>query len=74
VAAERRPRALDSVPSAAASFRRRIDRKTNASPRKNSKKISIACEFFLASLGFERIYENHDALARAYGPCGYATT
>jgi hypothetical protein len=38
------------------------------------KKSLSRREFPLASLFSERMYANHDALARAYGPRGYATT
>jgi len=65
---------VSGVTRVVASLRGRIERSANALPRKKFKKKSVGREFFLASLAFERMYENHDALARAYGPCGYATT
>jgi hypothetical protein len=48
--------ACDGAASGVASLRKRIDRSENASRRKKSKKISSEREFFLASLGFERMY------------------
>jgi hypothetical protein len=48
--------ACNSAASGVASLRKRIDRSANALLRKKSEKISSEREFFLASLGFERMY------------------
>jgi hypothetical protein len=49
--------AVGGVERGASSLRRRIDRPEGACRSKKSKKICLGCEFFLASLAFERMYQ-----------------